>query len=180
MANTIVLIENTSLKQQGTSFQEHIEQSLKRVVGAKMERTLTLAKAMDWPRRKDCVFAIPVSVPDNFSDINNILKAIRKNLPTPCLFGICFLLIPNKSFQTETLLENAWVNTIDSFYDSAIPVQFIVMHGDSHAVQWFHVSVAMASLFRDLDNLREMERINTTLSNLEARIEVIELQARQH
>jgi hypothetical protein len=174
MTNQIVLIENQSYQQTTTGEQHHIETALKRVVGSRLERTQTIAKAMDMAKRKDCVFAVPVKVPHHFPDIEKTRAEILKRLPSPCLFAVCFLILPTDGFSDTTLLEPHWTETIDTFYDQAIPVQFVALHGASHAIQLFHTNSAIASLFRDIDNLKEMHRIERTLSNLEERIQNIE------
>ncbi len=176
MTNHIVLIENQSYQKLTTGEQNHIETALKRVVGSKLERTQTVAKAMDVAKRKDCVFAIPVTVPHRFSDIAQTHSEIQKHLPSPCFFAVCFLIFPDTGFSEESLLDSHWTEAIDTFYDQAIPTQFVALHGASHAVQLFHTNSAIASLFRDIDNLREMNRIEETLSELEQRIQDIENQ----
>jgi hypothetical protein len=84
--------------------------------------------------------------------------------------------LPDADFSEESLLDSHWTEAIDTFYDQAIPVQFVALHGTSHAVQLFHTSSAIASLFRDIDNLKEMHKIEKTLSDLETRIQEIENQ----
>jgi hypothetical protein len=176
MTNHILLLENESLKCQTAGFRNHIEISLNRTIGAKLELISTLAKAKELAKRKDCVFAIPISLPSHFTEIGMIKTDLERSMPLTKLIAICFLLLPEKKFTEESLLSAEWVNTLDAFYDQAIPTQFVFLGDTTPSAQSFHMSASMASLFRDIDNLKELQRIESTLTELESRIAALENQ----
>jgi hypothetical protein len=176
MTNRILLVENTNWKNLDHSHQFHIESTLKRVVGAKVFRSSSPNEFLLSNPSTDAVFALPVIIPERTEDIDITLREIEKILPSPNFFGLIFLLIPSASFHPTTLSDSMWIERLDRFYDQAIPAHFVILDNGTSEIQEFHVISGVSSLFRDLDNLKELRRIEATVSELERKVESLEKQ----
>jgi hypothetical protein len=174
MTNRIVLVENSNWKELNSSRQFHIESTLKRVVGAKVFRSASPTEFLSSKNVTDAVFAIPVFIPEQAEHFDRTLREIEKLLPSPNFFALIFLIMPSTSFHPTTLSDSTWIERLDRFYDQAIPVHFVILHDGATEIQEFHVVSGVSSLFRDLDNLRELKRIETTVSDLERKVEKLE------
>lgn len=174
MTNHITLIENLNWKTLSSAAQFHIENSLSRVIGSKLGREKDLAKLISSPHFVDSVIVCTISIPDAEDEADRLLTEMAKNLPVSAIFGIAFILIPSSSFSPSSLTECKWIERLDRFYDQAIPCHFIAFYGDCIEVQEFHLVSGISSLFRDIDNLREIRRIESTLSDIEGKIVKLE------
>ena len=176
MTNKIVLIKNRSYRNASSGQQDLLDNSLKRVCGAKIFSGVALPKELDASDLGDCVFVIPILIPEFQQDVLEILKALERRQPLPAIVAVQFLLIPEAdAFHPDSLLEPFWIDTLDRFYDQAIPTSFVALYQDVAQVQLFQVSAAVSGLFRDVDNIGELRRINATLEELEQRLGALEI-----
>ena len=145
MTNRIILIENADWMGLNAAEQFHLENSLNRIIGARLFREPNLLKHIASPNLVDAVIACPILIPEAGDKVDQLLKEIERHFPISAIFGIVFMLVPSPSFLPAALTESIWMERLDRFYDQAIPCHFVVLHGGSVEVQEFHFDARAAA-----------------------------------
>lgn len=172
--NKIFLWENDCFKNENVSSQNHLEQSLKRIPGAKLV-VFPGWKDFFLENKSPAVIAIPARLPQDTKTIETTLSEIKRHLPSPFFFAIQFVFYPDsKSFNPDTLHESSWVDLLDKYYDQAVPTNFVFFSKESAPVQSFQLAASVSGLLRDLDTLKELDRLWDEIHSLEDKFNELE------
>lgn len=175
MSNRIHVIETRSYRALPLAAQSHLDAALSLVPGARCQRFESLLECLQSDAFSDGVVYLPVLVPSHENDVLLALRTLEKNMPLPCLFGLQIVLWAEQDqFSPDALADPFWIETMDKFYDQAVPVNFTVVYRDAPQVQLFQIASGISGLFRDVDSLKELRRIGNVLADMEERISLLE------
>lgn len=171
MITQIRLVTTESWDNLEHSRRAHIEAALRMVCGTRMFTVPSLAGDLVAESEPDSVFILPVLIPSQQISIDVAWQEILRVLPSARIFGVLFILIPDEAnFSTRLLLEPFWIETLERLYDQAIPTEFLVFEQAHPQIDWFHTVMTVTGLVRSIDNIREIQRINDAIENLEERL----------
>ena len=175
MSNRVILIENRSHTELTLAEQHFLETALGSLPGTRQTVSPDFAAALQSEHAPQALFVFPLLVPRYENDCILLLKTIERSQPFADLLALQFVLFADRpEFDPDSFSEEFWIETLDRFYDLAVPTQFIVCYKDAPNVVQFHVRASATSLFREMDSLLELRRIGATLVELEGRIEALE------
>lgn len=178
MANRIVIFKHqTDYQQLSDGWQLLLDGLNQFVPGSKMESVARL-DALDrvLSVEKQGILIVPM-VGAKHEKVARMQLELRSQMPFPFFMAIVFVLIEDnqKSLTSKNVMSHKWVETVDSFYDQAVPVQFLYCSGADADAHTFNIAASLSSLLRQLDSLAELRKLNDAVVDLESQIKKIQL-----
>lgn len=178
MANKLIFIENHSYRSLDQSKQAHLVVQLKSIPGAQCRLFKSIPDYLDSQFENNCVFCIPVMVPDHQKIITETYQYLRHKMPLPYFIGVQFVILTHSpSFNAFSLSQAEWIETLDQFYDQAIPVAFVVWGQEKEIIEAFHMRSMISGLFRDLDSFDELRKLHASVKNLEEQMSKLTIES---
>ena len=175
LSNHVIVIENRSHSELNLSEQNFLETALGALPGSRQTSAPDFTAALQSEHAAQALLVFPLLIPKYENDCVLLLKSLERSQPFENLFALQFVLFADRpEFDPDSFSEEFWIETLDRFYDLAVPTQFLVCYQDAPSVVQFHVRASATSLFREMDNLLELKRIGVTLGELESRIDALE------
>lgn len=178
MANRIVIFKHqTDYQQLSDGWQLLLDGLNQFVPGSKMEsvaRLDTLSRVLS--AEKQGILVVPM-LGAKHEKVARMQLELRSQMPFPFFMAIVFLLIEDdqKSLTSKNVIQSNWVETLDSFYDQAVPVQFLYCTGGDADAHTFNIAASLSSLLRQLDSLTELRKLNDAVVELETQMKNIQL-----
>lgn len=172
--NLIHLMENASYKELDAARQEHLCASFRLVAGVQLRSFEKLKELLEPGNVRDAVIAIPVLLPARRGQVAEAKRILESFQPLPHFLGVHFVLYGGVGFAAQSLFDAEWVETLDAFYDQAVPTGFTVMHGGLGQVESFQLAATTSGLLRAIDSLHELRRVGEQVSALESRLQELE------
>lgn len=182
MANNVILLKNTFYEALSDGWHLFFGSIHRSVPGTKLREVanfINFSESMDAGRKG--VVVVPVDCSDKVF-IEQFAKNLEAHKPYPYFFGVIFVLLKGAiaDASSDMLTDTFWIETLDRFYDQAIPVQFVSCFGNDTNAHTFNLAAAISSLLRQIDSLDELKRLAIAVDDLEEKVTAFEnAQARQ-
>lgn len=172
--NRVLLVSTASARDLSTARHAHLEAACRLVPGARLEDAGPWRELVARGLPECGVLVFPLLLPGGEKEPTSLLEELARRAPHATLFGVLCIVMADEGFEAQELLSLPWIETLDRFYDQAVPASFIALPGLSPAVEAFQTAAALSGLFREIDSLQELRRIGALVRSLEDQVHATE------